>query len=184
MNAQGGSQETTHIAACGKEIVVLDSLRHEHALGWHYDDLSEFELRLVIVGPPFSFKRAKQVVTVNGHASIGLTTNAKHYMRDAVGQLRAQWALLFREPIPRHIELNAAIRSYLPTRRTTDASNLYQGVEDAMQVCGPKCKVGCKMHAGVLTDDAQIRTHDGSDRLYDKHNPRVEITLSPYRGGA
>jgi hypothetical protein len=31
------------------------------------------------------------------------------------------------EPIPRDIELNAAIRSYLPTRRRTDASNLYQG---------------------------------------------------------
>lgn len=161
---------------------MLDICRHEHALGWHYADLRDFELRLVVRGPPFSFKRAKQVVTVNGHASIGLTTKAKHYMRDAVDQLKRQWCDVFREPIPRDVELNAAIRSYLPTRRTIDASNLYQGVEDAMQACGPKCKPGCKMHAAVVTDDVQIRTHDGSDRLYDKHNPRVEIVLSPYRG--
>jgi hypothetical protein len=153
-----------------------------HELGWHRDNMSDFEFKLVVRGAPFSFKRAKQVVTVNGRASIGLTTKAKHYMRDAVAQLRAQWAPVFRGPIPRDIELNAAIRSYLPTRRMTDASNLYQGVEDALQACGPKCKPGCNVHASVIVDDVQIRTHNGSDRFYDKDNPRVEIVLTPYRG--
>jgi len=156
--------------------------RREHTLGWHFDDLRNFELRLIIRGPPISFKRAKQVIQFAGHSSIGLTPKAKQYMQDAVLQLRRQWCGVFAVPIPRYVELNASIVSYLPTKRLTDASNLYQGPEDAMQACGPKCKAGCKMHAGVIEDDVQVRTHNGSDRHYDPIDPRVEITLTPYSG--
>lgn len=155
--------------------------RIEHALGWHLADMSDFELRLVITGRPMSFKRAKQVVKFGGHASIGLTTEAKAYLRDAVAQLRRQWGAVFAGPIPREVALNAAIVSYLPTRQLTDASNLYQGPEDCMQTCRPKCKPGCQVHAGVMVDDAQITSHDGSRRRYDKTNPRVEVTLTPGR---
>lgn len=155
---------------------------HAHRLGWHFDDLSDFRFCLVIKGRPFSFKRAHQVVTFGGHSSIGLTKEAKHYLRDAASQLRAQWLPLFRTSIPAGIELNAAIRSYLPTRQLPDASNLYEGVQDALKCCTHWCKPKCNRHAGIIADDVQIRTHNGSDRLYSPHNPRVEITLTLYRG--
>jgi hypothetical protein len=35
--------------------------------------------------------------------------------------------------------------------------------------------------AGVLVDDFQIASHDGSRRYLDRQNPRVEITLTPFR---
>lgn len=178
--------------------------RIEHALGWHYPDLRAFELRLVIdfpkftvtrtsgkrkgttftIGPVFSWKRSRTVTMINGHGSIGLTTEAKHWAKAAAAQLRRQWESVFREPLPKHVELNAAIVSYLPERRLIDASNLYQGPEDVLQVHQPKCKPRCKLHASILEDDSAIRTHCGSDRLLDRRHPRVEITLTPYNPAA
>jgi len=155
--------------------------RITHALGWHLPDWSDFELRLWIEGPPFSWKRARQVIKFGGHASIGLTKEAKAWQSSAVLQLTTQWSAVFGGPIPKTIPLNAAILSYLPTRRLTDMSNLYQGPEDVMQACGPRCKPGCKKHAGVIEDDVAIESHDGSARLYDKHRPRVEIVLTRYQ---
>ena len=168
--------------------------RLEHALGWNEDDWSDFEIRLVIeaehivdkkhprghwVGGPFSWKRARQVVQFQGHASLGLTSEAKAWAKSASSQLHEQWQRVFRDPIPKCIKLNAAIVSYHPTRRFTDASNLYQGPEDVLQVCQPKCKPNCRKHAGVIEDDSAIESHDGSARAYDKQRPRVEIILTP-----
>lgn len=147
------------------------------------DDLSDFALRFVIRGRPLSFKRAKQIVTFGGHASLALTKEAKAYMRDAAAQLRAQWLSAgFNKPIPGGVFMNAAVRSYLPTRGRTDASNLYEAPQDALKRCTATCKPKCDRHAGVIADDYWVRTHDGSDRLHDPANPRVEILLTPYRG--
>jgi Holliday junction resolvase RusA-like endonuclease len=85
------------------------------------------------------------------------------WLKSAVEQLRWQWA---DAPIPKTMHVSAKIVSYLGTKRMIDASNLYQGPEDAMQL------------AGVLEDDVCIEDHDGSSRRYDKLNPRVEITLT------
>lgn len=167
--------------------------RVENKLGWYLDDWSEFELRLVIgrewivsrkhpkgkwVGGPFSWKRARQIITIGGNSSIGLTTEAKQWARVAVDQLKQQWDWVFSAPLPKTIPLNAEIVSYLPTRRLTDASNLYQGPEDVMQGHRSTCKPKCKMHACVLEDDSAIESHNRSRRLYDKENPRVEIVLT------
>jgi hypothetical protein len=168
--------------ACNPGASIIPAEAHIHKLGWHLDCLSDFLFCLVIHWRPFSFKRAHQVVTYDGHSSIGLTMQAKYYLENAADQLRTQWLPLFHSPIPIGVELNAAIKSYLPTRRLTDASNLYEGPQDALKCCTRWCKHGCNRHAGVIADDVQIASHDGSRRLYDKEDPRVEITLTPYRG--
>ncbi len=174
--------------------------RREVSFGWYLDDWSDFELRLAIdfepftvvrkvgkrkgetftVQPVISWKRAHQPVVLHGHSSIGLTTEAKHWAKAAAGRLSEQWRHVG-WAIPKHVEINAAIVSYCPTRRLVDSSNLYQGPEDVLQAHQPKCKPRCNRHALVLEDDSSIRTHWGSDRLYDPHRPRVEITLIPYR---
>ncbi len=161
----------------------------KHALGWHRGGLSDFEFRLVIEGRPFVLKNSKKVIIravrlsrepysrrcprCSAPLSISPTvipsTAAEAYKADATLQLRRQWSQQFGNAIPPDIEINAAIVTYRADRRRADASNLYQMPEDAMQA------------AGVLTDDYQIRSHNGSSREYDKDNPRVEITLTPYR---
>ena len=154
-----------------------------HALGWHHPDLSDFEFRLVIAGRPIVLKNSKQIITLPGRRPLLMPSSAaKQYMRDAAAQLRVQWASLFRSPIPLDVHLNAAIVSYLPTRSRTDASNLYEAPQDAMKACKPTCKPKCAQHAGVIVDDYQVRTHNGSDRRHDPARPRVEIVLTPYLG--
>lgn len=191
--SQGNVGPSTELFACQERVESsidnasgrdIHAVVHHHTLGWNAEDLSAFALRLVIQLPPFSFKRAHQVVVINGHGSIGLTSKAKQWLRAASAQLAQQWAEVFRGAIPRHIELNAAIRSYLPTRQEPDASNLYEAPQDALKCHTRWCKPKCDRHAGVICDDAQIRTHNGSDRLHDKDHPRVEIVLTPYIGDA
>lgn len=148
--------------------LVDSARRHHHALGWHDEDLSDFELRLVIRGRPFVLKNSKQLITVGGKPRLIPSKQARAYLADATKQLEDQW-LLFKGPIPGDVLVNAAIVTYRATRHRNDASNLYQAPEDALQA------------AGVLEDDFQIASHDGSRRLYDKHTPRVEVTLTPYR---
>ena len=123
------------------------------------------ELHLVIHGQPVSWKRGKQMALNPKTRKWFLATGKPQarWMKDAIRQLKEQWEA---EPIPKAVELNAQIISYLGNRRSIDASNLYQGPEDAMEA------------AGILEDDACIRRHDGSDRRYDKLHPRVEITLT------
>jgi Holliday junction resolvase RusA-like endonuclease len=120
-----------------------------------------------ILGAPCSYKNSKEIVHPRGKASrpwLQPSKKSQKWMKSAVKQLQEQWG--GRPRIPKSTELNAAIVSYLPTRRLTDADNLYGGPGDALQ------------RAGILEDDCCIRTNDGSDRRYDKNNPRVVITLT------
>lgn len=61
---------------------------------------------------------------------------------------------------------------YMPTRRAVDLVNLLEATCDIL------------VDAGVLADDncRIVAAHDGSRVDYDKQNPRVEITITPYDG--
>jgi hypothetical protein len=157
-------------------------------LGWHRRDLRDFEFNLVISGEPCILKNRKQIKYKYSKYKKGervpmITSSdkAEAYLCKAAQQLKLQWYSVFKCPLPEHLRFNAAILSYLSTKRKTDASNLYEAPQDALGGCRPTCRPGCRHHAGVIVDDYQIQTHDGSNRLYDKNDPRVEITLTPYR---
>ena len=116
--------------------------------------------KFVIYGQPVTWKNAAMVLKNR----VPIKSKAqRRWAKSALEQLQMQWN---GDPIPKTVELNAQIVSYLGTKRLIDASNLYQGPEDMLQ------------KAGVIEDDSCIRSHDGSDRRYDKENPRVEITLT------
>lgn len=93
-------------------------------------------------------------------------------MADAVEQLRDQWP--YREPIPKHVSIHAAIVTYVDNKRARDLSNTYGCPEDILE---PNPDVHW---VGIITDDCQIRSHDGSRIRHDKEGPRVEITLRPF----
>jgi len=135
------------------------------------------------VTPVFSWKRGRQVIKIGQgsqqRTSIGLTPHAKKWAAAAASQLRSQW--IFRQPIPKTVNVTMRVLTYHPTGRLLDASNLYQGPEDILQTCRPKCPDNCKMHAGILSDDSQVENHNDSERLVDRNRPRVEITLKPWK---
>lgn len=64
---------------------------------------------------------------------------------------------------------NVQMVYYMPTRRKVDLVNLQEATLDIL------------VHCGILDDDNRniVYTMDGSRVLYDKDNPRTEITITP-----
>jgi Holliday junction resolvase RusA-like endonuclease len=82
-------------------------------------------------------------------------------------QVKAQLpAYLARLPITDPVHLK--ILAYRHTKRKIDLSNIYAAVEDMLQ------------KHGVLKDDAQVESHDGSRKFYGvpAEMARVEIEIT------
>jgi len=163
-------------------------MRRACDLGWWDDDWSDFELRLVLRGKPAVLKNSKRVYAVAykfakpSHRArcpkcrtplvpvlnVLLADAAKKAWDLYLPQAISQWGRSgVGAPIPKKVMVNAKIVTHRATHHRADSSNLYQLPEDVLQA------------AGVLVDDYQIESHDGSRRDYDKDNPRVEVTLTP-----
>jgi Holliday junction resolvase RusA-like endonuclease len=69
------------------------------------------------------------------------------------------------EPISTPV--NVKVVYYMQTRRRVDLTNLLEATDDILVECG------------VLADDNYriVSGHDGSRVLFDKENPRAEITI-------
>ncbi len=160
-------------------------------LGWHYEDLSGFEFRLVVPGRPTPKKNHLKPIRIGGVGRIATDSDYNRWERHAWLTLQAQWSAAFRMPIPADIEINLAVVTYLENRRAwPDLSALYEGPQDVLEAHRTRCDLTtgprngltkCKRHAGVITNDRQICGHVGSDRRLDPHNPRCELILTPHR---
>ena len=71
------------------------------------------------------------------------------------------------QPIDRPVHIQCLF--YMSSRRVVDGLNLEASVDDLL------------VEAGILADDDSriVISHDGSRVLYDKENPRTEITILP-----
>ena len=87
----------------------------------------------------------------------------RSWISGAVFQLKAQWK---GAPIASGIFLHARFTFYLGARQKPDLSNLYEAPQDAME------------DAGIIYNDYWIVSHDGSRRLRDNENSRIEIELT------
>lgn len=124
-------------------------------------------LVFVIQGRPQVKKNSKRVIRDRRGQTRVVSSDEYHaWEQAAVLQLRAQW----RNRPPLEGLWNASIVSYLGARQRPDASNLYEGPQDALQL------------AGVFHNDSQIVSHDGSRRRRDNARPRVEVYLTPAEG--
>ena len=82
---------------------------------------------------------------------------------------KAVWYLRPRPAKPIDYPVNVKCVFYMATHGKVDKSNLEACIHDLL------------VDAGILEDDNRdvIATTDGSIVLYDKQNPRVEITITP-----
>lgn len=73
-------------------------------------------------------------------------------------------------PQPIDYPVNVECIYYMKTERRVDQLNLLEATDDIL------------VAAGVLLDDNAkiVAAHDGSRVRYDKNNPRVEITITPF----
>lgn len=100
----------------------------------------------------------------------------KRYLRQYVLQSRQhdeykKKAIPFLKPLPGEpisTPVQVTYLFYMKTRRIVDKSGLMQAADDML------------VEAGVLEDDNSriLVSHDGTRVLYDKENPRTEITIT------
>lgn len=76
-----------------------------------------------------------------------------------------------KEPIGTPVQVRYLF--YMATHRKVDALNLQAAADDLL------------VEAGILADDNSgiVKSHDGTRVLYDKQNPRTEITITEYKEG-
>lgn len=125
----------------------------------------------IIMGDPRTKKNSQQIVGGGKRCPacgkpakqwIMQSKANKVYTRDAVRQLQGA-------PKAPAGRLNVKALFYMKTRRRVDLLNLLEAVDDILT------------EAGIIDDDnaSIIGGHDGSRVLYDPHNPRTEICITP-----
>lgn len=125
-------------------------------------------LVLVLLGDPRTKKNSQRPVPVKnkrtGKSYTKLLPSAAYeqYEEDCIIQITGDKKLDIDWPV------NVKCVYYMRTHRACDLVNLQEGTLDLL------------VHAGVLQDDNYkiVASMDGSRVLYDKKNPRVEITIT------
>ena len=123
-------------------------------------------LKLILRGQPITKKNHSQIVKAGNSRMVIPSPQYRQYERDCLVQIPNK----FKQSID--LAVNVQCVYYMPTRRRVDLVNLLEATDDIL------------VAAGVLHDDncRIVAAHDGSRVDFDKYNPRVEITITSYRG--
>lgn len=122
-------------------------------------------IRLVIPLNPVGKKNSMQILKgKGGRPFIAQSKRYKDYEKACLSYLPYTG-----DPIRTPIELRCVF--YRESRRVVDLANLLEAVQDIL------------VSAGVIADDNRdiVASTDGSRVLYDKANPRTEITITDLR---
>lgn len=122
-------------------------------------------IRFTVPGNPRTKKNSQIVVN---HVPIP-SKAYRDYAKDTAVWWKHQAAVL-RRPIDYPVNVQCVY--YMQTRRRCDLVNLIEASLDIM------------VQYGILQDDncSIVAGHDGSRVLYDKDNPRAEITITRIEG--
>lgn len=121
------------------------------------------ELKFTVKLTPISKKNHQQIL-INRATGKPFISQAKKY-KDY--EQAALWFIPKPEK-PIDYPVNIKCLFYMPTRRRCDLPNMINAIDDVM------------VRAGLLEDDNYniVAGHDGSRVLYDKENPRTEVTIT------
>lgn len=118
-------------------------------------------IQITLRGRPITKKNSQRIVRAGKFPKIIPSKQYESYQEQCVYQL-------MRVEKVRKKPLNMQCIYYMPTKHRVDLVNLLEATCDIL------------VAADVIEDDncKIIASHDGSRVLYDKTNPRVEITLT------
>lgn len=124
------------------------------------------KIQLTLAGQPITKKNSQQIIKAGGRSMIIPSAQYRRYEKDCLLHIPQET----RQRIETAVNMQCIY--YMPTRRKVDLCNLLEATCDIL------------VAAGVLADDncRIVASHDGSAVHHDKNNPRVEITLTDYRG--
>ena len=117
------------------------------------------EIKLTIKLPPVTKKNSMQIVGNGKRSMLIPSAQYRRYERDAGWFLKP---LAIAEPV------NIRAIYFMPTRRKVDITNLESALMDVL------------VKHGVIADDncRVVVSTDGSRVMYDKENPRTEVTIT------
>ncbi len=118
-------------------------------------------MKYILYGRPITKKNSQRVIRAGKHRKIIPSAQYEAYEQDCLYQLK-------QKPRVDGGPWNMKCVYYMPTRHRVDLVNLLEATCDIL------------VAAGIIEDDNSkiIAGHDGSRVMYDKENPRVEITLT------
>ena len=132
------------------------------------------ELSFIIDGRPMSKKRNWTIVTPHGRSPrIVLTKRYKEWEKGVLDQLwvqRMQYQASMTgpwEPIAEPVQVTFIF--YIRKKGKYDLSNLYQGIEDALE------------KSQILEDDSLIESHDGSRKHIGDEADQILIRIRPFK---
>ena len=120
-------------------------------------------MKLTIHGQPITKKNSQQIIMAGKRPCIIQSKAYRAYEKLAKQQI----ALLgSREPVSGPVTVKCLY--YLSTSRTPDLSNLMAATHDILEGCG------------VILNDEQIKSVDGTRIMGKSPTPRVEIEIEPF----
>ena len=123
-------------------------------------------INITLYGQPITKKNSQQIIKVGNRHMVIPSPQYRQYEKDCLWQIPPKAKQRIDFPV------NVQCVYYMPTKRRVDLVNLLEATMDIL------------VAANVLEDDncRIVAAHDGSRVDHDKHNPRVEITISSYHG--
>lgn len=121
------------------------------------------KIDFVIPGRPTTKKNSSRIITVRGRHMVIPSKQFMDYQKGAEPFLPHKGEMI-------DTPMNLKAIYYMPTRHKVDLANLLSATCDILT------------HYKVIADDNSsiVVAHDGSRVLYDKDNPRAEITLEEW----
>ena len=118
-------------------------------------------IKITLQGRPITKKNSSRVVKCGNFTKILPSKQFTQYEKDCLRQITGDKRLKIKEPC------NLKCVYFMPTKHRVDLVNLLEATCDIL------------VNAEVLEDDNSdiVKSHDGSEVLYDKNNPRVEIEI-------
>ena len=121
-------------------------------------------MTITLTGDPRTKKNSQRIIRIGRGSRIIPSKAYMDYAEECALQLLAQRATNTGIDYP----VNVACVYYMRTHRRVDLPNLLEATDDIL-----------KDNYVVMDDNSDIiASHDGSRVEYDKHNPRVEITIT------
>lgn len=140
----------------------------------------------VISGPPRTKKTSQQIVRnkrtgkqfiVSGSANKDWETAAVEQLAAQIQATKIVQVKRKKKLVDAHVVFDGPVRVralFYRDRDIGDATGFYQALADALEA-----KYVGGRWVGVLANDRQIADWDGSRRLIDRENPRVEVEVIP-----
>lgn len=141
----------------------------------------------VISGPPRTKKAHNRIVRFG---------KAKEFIKVMPSEAYFEWHKLamqqsglicsqlrragFRLPITEPVRVKAL---FYREARTGDLTGYLQALGDWLQDSRQRNGKTVRVGAGIIRDDSQIESWDGSRRMHDKLRPRIEVTVEIIPGG-